>query len=73
MLQNRGVATLMVEAGPQLHAAFVRARAVDFCVAAILPEVTGGGGAVGDGFTVRDCQYQALGSQLVAFGPVEFK
>ena len=73
MLQNRGVATLMVEAGPQLHAAFVRARAVDFCVAAILPEVTGGGGAVDEGFTVRDCQYQALGSQLVAFGPVEFK
>lgn len=73
MLHDSGVATLMVEAGPELHAAFVRARAVDFCIAAIVPEVAGSGGAVGEGFTVRDCQYQTLGSQLVAFGPVEFR
>ena len=73
MLGERGVATLIVEAGSELFASFVRARTVDFCVASIVPEVSGDAISLGRGFSIRDCQYQVLGSQLVAFGAVDFK
>ena len=79
-LRGLGIRTLMVEGGARVICAFLKQKLVDYCVITIAPKLIGGLKAV-DGLChdaahpplrLSDCQYQSLGSDLIAYGPVSY-
>jgi GTP cyclohydrolase II len=79
-LRDLGIRTLMVEGGSRIICTFLRHRLVNYGVITITPKIIGGFKAI-DGpchagdqppLTLTDCQYQTLGSDIVAYGPVGY-
>ncbi|SMF93624.1 3,4-dihydroxy 2-butanone 4-phosphate synthase / GTP cyclohydrolase II [Methylomagnum ishizawai] len=79
-LRERGIHTLMVEGGAATIRRFLRQRLVDYAVIAITPRLGGGPQAIGGPgpageaptLGITDCQYQTLGSDIIAHGPVGY-
>lgn len=80
-LAERGVTSLLVEGGSEIHGAFFDAGLADRVYAFIAPKVVGGGFAVtpvggrgseliADGWQLTEIEYQQLGADLVATGLV---
>ncbi len=75
-LASLGLRTVMVEGGALIITRFLQARQVDYCVITITPRLIGGIRAVdglqlqscAEAFGIVDCRYQALGSDVIAFG-----
>lgn len=73
-----GLRSVMIEGGARVIQAILAARLVDYCVVTIAPKLLGGVKALErpcapDGETplsIADCRFQALGSDLVAYGPM---
>ncbi len=78
-LPAMGIRTLMVEGGGKIISTFLKEHLVNYCVITITPRIIGGVKAI-DGIsapgetplTVSGCQYQPLGSDLIAYGPVQY-
>lgn len=79
-LRDRGLRTLMVEGGSKIICTFLKQKLVNYCVITITPKIIGGFRAV-DGscrtveqapLSLTDCQYQTLGSDIIAYGPVGY-
>lgn len=79
-LSGLGIRTLMVEGGARVICTFLKQKLVNYCVITIVPKIIGGLKAVdglcqaGEHPTLRliDCQYQSLGSDIIAYGPVSY-
>ena len=79
-LRELGIRTLMVEGGSRIICRFLRQRLVNYCVITITPKIIGGFKAIDDlcksgghpPMTLADCQYQTLGSDIIAHGPVGY-
>jgi GTP cyclohydrolase II len=78
-LSTRGIRTLMVEGGGKIISTFLKKHLVNYCVITITPKFIGGLKAIdglcsaGDSpLIVTDCRYQPLGSDLIAYGPVNY-
>jgi 3,4-dihydroxy 2-butanone 4-phosphate synthase/GTP cyclohydrolase II len=79
-LKQRNLHTLMVEGGSKIICTFLKQHLVNYCVITITPKLVGGLKAVDDfcrageqpPLTLADCRYQALGSDIIAFGPVGY-
>lgn len=80
-LGQRGLTSLLVEGGSQLHGAFFDAGLVDHVVAFIAPVVVGGAAAPGpvggagvatmaEGFRLREVRLQRLGDDVLVAGEV---
>jgi GTP cyclohydrolase II len=79
-LRERGIRTLMVEGGSRIICTFLKQKLVNYCVITITPKIIGGLRAI-DGscrtgeqapLNLTDCQYQTLGSDIIAFGPMGY-
>ena len=81
LLGQRGVSTLLVEGGSEVHGAFCDARLVDRVAAFVAPKVIGGADAkpavagsgarlVTQGIRLRPFTWRRLGEDLVAEAPV---
>jgi 3,4-dihydroxy 2-butanone 4-phosphate synthase/GTP cyclohydrolase II len=76
LLGDLGIRSVMVEGGAQIISQFLRTGLVDYCVITISPRLIGGVRAVdglqqdagGTPVGLRACRYQALESDLIAFG-----
>lgn len=76
VLRDQGVRTLLVEGGARIICGFLRQRLVDYCVVTITPKLVGGFKAIDDlceaggqpPMNIVDCQYQPMGSDIVAHG-----
>jgi GTP cyclohydrolase II len=79
-LKGRNIRTLMVEGGSRIICTFLKQALVNYCVITITPKFLGGLKAVDDlcqaadrpPLTLTDCRYQSLGSDLIAYGPVQY-
>ncbi len=78
-LANTGIRTLMVEGDGHLISTLLQQNLVNYCVITIAPRFTGGlktieGSSAADAapLTITDCQYQPLGADIIAFGPVRY-
>ena len=78
-LTGEGIHTLMVEGGGTIISTFLKQHLVNYCVITITPKIIGGlkaidelpsGGATP--LSLADCHYQPLGSDLIAYGPVQY-
>jgi 3,4-dihydroxy 2-butanone 4-phosphate synthase/GTP cyclohydrolase II len=80
VLRGQGLRSLMVEGGARVICGFLRDRLVDYCVVTIVPRIVGGikaidgfcGGGAESAMSISGCQYQVLGSDLIAYGPVGY-
>jgi 3,4-dihydroxy 2-butanone 4-phosphate synthase/GTP cyclohydrolase II len=78
-LAAEGIRTLMVEGGGKTLSTFFKHHLVNYCVITITPKIIGGLRAI-EGFsaageaplTLSDCRFQTLGSDIIAYGPVQF-
>lgn len=77
-LSSIGVRSVMIEGGATVIQAFLDAQLVDYCIVTIAPKFLGGVKALEHPCRARDeapisivdCRYQAVGSDLVAYGPL---
>lgn len=78
-LTGEGIHTLMVEGGGKIISTFLKQRLVNYCVITITPKIIGGLKAI-EGlqsagetpFSLSECRYQPLGSDIIAYGPVQY-
>lgn len=78
-LTGEGIHTLMVEGGGTIISTFLKQHLVNYCVITITPKIIGGLKAIEDlpsggatPLSLADCHYQPLGSDLIAYGPVQY-
>ncbi|RIK92417.1 MAG: GTP cyclohydrolase [Burkholderiales bacterium] len=77
-LGSLGLRSVMVEGGAQVIQSILAARLVDYCIVTIAPTLLGGVKALEQPcrprseapLTILDCRYQAVGADLVAYGPL---
>ena len=79
VLFKLGIRTLMVEGGGKIISTFLKQRLVNYCVITITPKIIGGFKAIegplspsGIPLTITGCRYESLGSDLIAFGALEY-
>ena len=79
VLFKLGIRTVMVEGGGKIISTFLKQRLVNYCVITITPKIIGGFKAIegplspsGIPLTVIECRYESLGSDLIAFGALEY-
>jgi len=73
-----GLHSVMIEGGAQVIQSVLAAQRVDYCVVTIAPKLLGGVKALerpcaaqGEApLAIADCRFQALGTDLVAYGPL---
>jgi len=73
-----GLRSVMVEGGAQVIRSILAARLVDYCIVTIAPTLLGGVKAIEQPcraldetpLSILDCRYEAVGSDLVAHGPL---
>lgn len=73
-----GLRSVMVEGGATVIQAMLEAQLVDYCIVTIAPKFLGGVKAIEhpcrprneSPLSIVDCRYQAVGSDLVAYGPL---
>ena len=78
-LTGQGIRTLMVEGGSKTISTFFKHHLVNYCVITSTPKIIGGLRAIEglsasgeEPLTLTDCRYQSLGSDIIAYGPIQF-
>jgi 3,4-dihydroxy 2-butanone 4-phosphate synthase/GTP cyclohydrolase II len=79
-LKQWGIHTLLIEGRPSIISTFLETQLVNYCVITITPKIIGGSSVIDphchtnkkSPLTLMDCQYHILGSEVIAYGSVNY-